>query len=117
MISHTCLENLGISLVPCIPFVPRQVISFTVMLHCPLCHILAAKTLDVIVDAKPRDNVPLRAFFRQQSHKWLLLAPGPWQMHKFIEVDKGDPADPVTMFCVSCSSSGTVQAIVVRQHL
>lgn len=108
MISHTCLENLGISLVPCIPFVPRQVISFTVMLHCPLCHILAANTLDVIVDAKPRDTVPLRAFFRQEAHQWLLLAPGPWKMYKFIEVDKGDPADSVTMFCVSCSSSGTV---------
>ena len=78
---------------------------------------MAAKTLDVMVDAKPRDTVPLRAFFRQEAHQWLLLAPGPWKMYKFIEVDKGDPADSVTMFCVSCSSSGTVQAIVVRQHL
>ena len=109
--------DLGVSLVACIPFVPRQVIPFTVMLRCPLCHILAAKTLDVIVDARPRDTVPLRAFIRQQAHQLLLLAPGPWHMHKLIEVDKGDPADPVTMPRVICSSSGAVKAIVVRQHL
>ena len=78
---------------------------------------MAAKTLDVMVDAKPRDTVPLRAFFRQEAHQWLLLAPGPWKMYKFIEVDKGDPTDPVTMFRVTYSSSGTVQAIVVRQRL